>query len=64
VVAEVQDTGVGIPESVRDKIFEPFFSTKETSNDMGLGLALTYGIDLDYGGEIQVMSEEGEGTTF
>jgi len=64
VVAEVQDTGVGIPESVRDKIFEPFFSTKETSNDMGLGLAITYGIVQDYGGEIQVMSEEGEGTTF
>ena len=55
---------MGISESVRDKIFEPFFSTKETSHDMGLGLAITYGIVKDYGGDIQVESREGEGTTF
>ena len=64
VVAEVHDNGMGIPESVRNKIFEPFFSTKETSHDMGLGLAITYGIVKDYGGDIQVQSREGEGTTF
>jgi histidine kinase len=64
VVAEVQDNGLGIPEAVKDKIFEPFFSTKETSHDMGLGLAITYGIVKDYGGDIQVRSQEGEGTTF
>ncbi len=64
VVAEVQDNGAGISPSVRDKIFEPFFSTKETSHDMGLGLAITYGIVKDYGGDIQVQSTEGEGTTF
>jgi PAS domain S-box-containing protein len=64
VIAEVQDNGMGIPESVRNKIFEPFFSTKETSHDMGLGLAITYGIVKDYGGDIQVQSREGEGTTF
>ncbi len=64
IVLEVRDNGAGIPEAVRDKIFEPFFSTKETSHDMGLGLAITYGIVKDYGGDIQVQSREGEGTTF
>jgi PAS domain S-box-containing protein len=64
VFTAIQDNGAGIPEAVRDKIFEPFFSTKETGHDMGLGLAITYGIVKDYGGDIQVQSREGEGTTF
>ncbi len=64
VVAEIRDNGAGIASSVKHKIFEPFFSTKETSHDMGLGLAITYGIVKDYGGDIQVQSTEGEGTTF
>lgn len=64
VVAEVEDNGAGIPESVRNKIFEPFFSTKETSHDMGLGLAILYGIVKDYNGDIDVRSGEGKGTTF
>jgi histidine kinase len=64
VVAVVQDDGIGIRDAVRDKIFEPFFSTKESSIDMGLGLAITYGIVKDYGGDIQVISREGQGTTF
>ncbi|MEI6263375.1 MAG: ATP-binding protein, partial [Deltaproteobacteria bacterium] len=56
VVAEVEDDGIGIVDGVRDKIFEPFFSTKESSIDMGLGLAITYGIVKDYGGEIKLIS--------
>ena len=64
VVAEVDDDGIGISDAVRDKIFEPFFSTKESSNDMGLGLAITYGIVKGYGGDIQLKSQEGIGTTF
>jgi histidine kinase len=64
IVAEVEDNGAGISDAVRDKIFEPFFTTKETSQDMGLGLAITYGIVKDYGGEIQIRSKESEGTTF
>lgn len=64
VVAEVEDNGAGIPESVRNKIFEPFFSTKETSHDMGLGLAILYGIMKDYGGDVEVRSTPGMGTTF
>jgi histidine kinase len=64
VVAEVEDDGIGISEAVRDKIFEPFFSTKESSTDMGLGLAITYEIVKDYGGDLQLTSQEGLGTTF
>jgi histidine kinase len=64
VVAEVEDDGIGIADGVRDKIFEPFFSTKESSIDMGLGLAITYGIVKDYGGEIALDSQEGRGAVF
>jgi two-component system, NtrC family, sensor kinase len=64
VVAEVVDDGIGIADGVRDKIFEPFFSTKESSIDMGLGLAITYGIVKDYGGEIELISRVGVGAKF
>ncbi|MEM5788180.1 MAG: ATP-binding protein [Syntrophobacteraceae bacterium] len=64
VFVEVEDNGAGIPESVRNKIFEPFFSTKETSHDMGLGLAISYRIVKDYNGDIEVRSREGDGTVF
>ncbi len=64
VVAEVEDDGIGIVDGVRDKIFEPFFSTKESSIDMGLGLAITYGIVKDYGGEIKLISRAGVGARF
>jgi histidine kinase len=64
VMAEVADDGIGIGDAVRDKIFEPFFSTKESSTDMGLGLAITYGIVKDYNGELLLTSHEGQGTTF
>lgn len=64
VVAEVEDDGIGISAEVRDKIFEPFFSTKERSNDMGLGLSITYGIVKDFGGDIQLTSQEKLGANF
>ncbi len=64
VEAEVSDDGIGIGDALRDKIFEPFFSTKESSTDMGLGLAITYGIVKDYSGDIRLTSCEGEGTAF
>ncbi|MGE4291540.1 MAG: ATP-binding protein [Desulfovibrio sp.] len=64
VFAEVGDTGGGIPENVRAKIFEPFFTTKETGQGMGLGLAISYGIVKDYGGEISIRSDPGQGTVF
>ncbi|MEF2145962.1 MAG: ATP-binding protein [Desulfovibrionaceae bacterium] len=62
--AEVEDTGGGIPEDVRAKIFEPFFTTKDTGQGMGLGLAITYGIVKDYGGDIHIESRPDMGTVF
>jgi two-component system NtrC family sensor kinase len=64
VLIHVQDTGVGIPEEMRDKIFEAFFTTKQKVKGVGLGLSVCYGIIKDHGGEIKVESEEGKGTTF
>jgi len=58
----VSDTGRGIPESALDRIFEPFFTSKESGT--GLGLAITHGIIEQHGGSIDVESKEGEGTTF
>jgi len=64
VLIHVQDTGVGILEEIRDKIFEAFFTTKQKVKGVGLGLSVCYGIIKDHGGEIKVESEEGKGTTF
>jgi two-component system NtrC family sensor kinase len=64
VCIHVQDTGVGIPEPIRNKIFEAFFTTKQKVKGVGLGLSVCYGIVKDHGGEIRVESEEGKGTTF
>ncbi|NUQ64076.1 MAG: HAMP domain-containing protein [Pirellulales bacterium] len=61
---EVGDTGVGIPPQVLPQIFEPFFSTKEKENGVGLGLAVVYGIVQRHGGRIEVDSKVGRGTVF
>ncbi len=58
------DTGSGIPEEHLHKIFDPFFTTKDTSKGTGLGLAVSYGIIKKHGGEIDVASAPGKGTTF
>ena len=58
------DTGEGIPEQNMKRLFEPFFTTKEVGKGTGLGLSISHGIVETHGGEIQVKSRVGEGTTF
>jgi len=64
VEIKVIDNGGGIPESIVDKIFQPFFTTKPTGQGTGLGLSLAYDIVKAHGGELKVESKVGEGTTF
>ena len=64
VCVRVEDTGEGMPEDVMDKIFEPFFSTKEEGEGTGLGLSTAYSIVQSHDGFIDVDSEKGHGTTF
>ncbi len=64
VEIEITDTGIGIPEEHLPRIFDPFFTTKEPGKGTGLGLAVCHGIVSQHGGEIDVRSKVGEGTTF
>lgn len=64
VCISISDTGCGIPEEIRTRIFEPFFSTKEVGKGTGLGLSISYDIIKKHKGEITVESEVGKGTTF
>ncbi|HXQ84700.1 MAG TPA: response regulator [Xanthobacteraceae bacterium] len=64
VLVEVADTGTGIPPKIVDKIFEPFFSTKDVGKGTGLGLSTVYGIIKQTGGFVYVDSAEHKGSTF
>jgi two-component system NtrC family sensor kinase len=64
VVLAVSDNGEGIPPENLSKIFDPFFTTKSDGKGVGLGLAVSYGIIQAHGGDIEVKSAVGQGTTF
>lgn len=64
IVISIKDSGMGISSDQQDKIFEPFYTTKDTGKGTGLGLSVSYGIVQQHNGEISVESSEGNGATF
>jgi PAS domain S-box-containing protein len=64
VILSVSDTGTGIDQSLIDKIFDPYFTTKEQGKGTGLGLSVVLGIVKEHGGDVRVDSQAGKGTTF
>ncbi|WP_158269798.1 nitrogen regulation protein NR(II) [Desulfonatronum sp. SC1] len=62
VLISIEDTGHGIPLDIQDKIFNPFFTTKQTGSGAGLGLAMTKKIISDLGGDLRLSSQPGKGT--
>jgi len=64
IIIAFSDTGPGIPRELQQRIFDPFFTTKEVGTGTGLGLSITYSILKEYGGDISVISNPGEGATF
>ncbi|MCG8571450.1 MAG: ATP-binding protein [Spirochaetes bacterium] len=64
IILEVKDTGIGIPVELNNKIFLPFFTTKDIDEGTGLGLSVVHGIIKAHKGEISFKSSLGKGTTF
>lgn len=64
VYLEIEDTGIGMSEEVEKRIFDPFYTTKDSARGTGLGLSISLEIVRSHGGEMQVESQEGRGSTF
>ena len=64
VCLKISDNGTGIPDGIKEKVFEPFFSTKPKGKGTGMGLAMVYGAVRNLGGFVQLQSEVNKGTTF
>jgi signal transduction histidine kinase len=65
VIISIKDNGTGIPSTIKDKIFQPFFTTKPTGSGTGLGLSLSYDIvTKGHGGELKVETTDGGGSEF
>ena len=64
ILITIKDNGIGIPDHIKDKIFQPFFTTKPTGQGIGLGLSLSYDIVEAHGGELKVETKEGKGSEF
>jgi signal transduction histidine kinase len=64
VVIRIKDNGMGIPEDIKNRIWEPFFTTKAVGVGTGLGMSITYGIIEKHNGRIELTSEVGQGTEF
>lgn len=64
ILITITDNGNGIPDEIKTKVFQPFFTTKPTGEGTGLGLSLSYDVVRAHGGELKVESKDGEGTLF
>lgn len=64
VVVEIEDDGIGIPDGLKERVYDPFFTTKEVGQGSGQGLSISYAIMQKHRGEIEFTSEEGVGTNF
>ena len=65
LVIRIRDNGTGIPEEIRNRIFEPFYTTKEAGRGTGLGLSISYDLVVQkYGGRMEVESKQDEFTEF
>jgi CheY-like chemotaxis protein len=63
VMIQVRDSGLGMPDHVKEKAFEPFFTTKDVGDGSGLGLSMVYGFVKQSGGDVVILSEPGAGAT-
>jgi signal transduction histidine kinase len=64
IVIDIADNGVGLPDEVRERLFEPFVTTRPVGQGVGLGLATAYGVVAQHGGNMYAASAQGRGTTF